>query len=43
MTDHNTFDKPDTVKVKNFSTLSVSGGNLVLTLPPMSVVTIELA
>jgi alpha-N-arabinofuranosidase len=43
MTDHNTFDKPDTVKVKDFSAVTVSGGNLILTLPPMSVVTVKLA
>ena len=43
MTDHNTFDKPDTVKVKDFSALPVFGGNLTLTLPPMSVATVELA
>jgi alpha-N-arabinofuranosidase len=43
MTDHNTFDKPNTVKVKDFGALPVFGGNLTLTLPPMSVVTVELA
>jgi alpha-N-arabinofuranosidase len=43
MTDHNTFDKPDIVKVKDFSAVAVSGGNLTLTLPPISVVTVKLA
>ncbi|MDR2418924.1 MAG: alpha-N-arabinofuranosidase [Treponema sp.] len=43
MTAHNTFDKPDTVKVKDFNTVSVSGGSLAVRLPPMSVVTVELA
>jgi alpha-N-arabinofuranosidase len=42
MTDHNTFDKPDVVKVNKFNGLSVSDGNLTVTLPPMSVVTVEL-
>ena len=43
MTAHNTFDKPDTVMVKDFSAASVSGGSLAVTLPPMSVLTLELA
>jgi alpha-N-arabinofuranosidase len=43
MADHNTFEKPDRVNIEDFSALSVSGGNLSLTLPPMSVVTVELA
>jgi alpha-N-arabinofuranosidase len=42
MTAHNTFDKPDTVKVGDFSSASVSRGSLAVTLPPMSVVTLEL-
>ncbi|MDR1398975.1 MAG: alpha-N-arabinofuranosidase [Treponema sp.] len=43
MTAHNTFDKPDTVTVKDYSGVSVSGGGLAVTLPPMSVVTLDLA
>ncbi|MDR2536886.1 MAG: alpha-N-arabinofuranosidase [Treponema sp.] len=43
MTAHNTFDKPDMVKVKDFNAVSVSGARLAVTLPPMSVVTLELA
>jgi alpha-N-arabinofuranosidase len=43
MADHNTFDKPDAVKVENFSAPPVSGRGLTVTLPPMSVVTLELA
>jgi alpha-N-arabinofuranosidase len=43
MTAHNTFDKPDAVAVENFSGASISGGRLAVTLPPMSVVTVELA
>ncbi|MDR1128661.1 MAG: alpha-N-arabinofuranosidase [Treponema sp.] len=40
---HNTFDKPDAVKAGDFDGASVSKGALVVTLPPMSVVTLELA
>jgi alpha-N-arabinofuranosidase len=40
---HNTFDKPDAVKAGDFGGASVSNGALVVTLPPMSVVTLELA
>ncbi|MDR2793873.1 MAG: alpha-N-arabinofuranosidase, partial [Treponema sp.] len=43
MTAHNTFDKPDTVTLKNFSGVTVDGARLALMLPPMSVVTVELA
>jgi alpha-N-arabinofuranosidase len=44
MTAHNTFDNPDTVKVRDFgAVLVVSSDVLVVTLPPMSVVTVELA
>jgi alpha-N-arabinofuranosidase len=43
MTAHNTFDKPDTVKAGDFGGASLSGGSLAVTLPPMSVVTLELA
>jgi alpha-N-arabinofuranosidase len=40
---HNTFEKPGAVALKLFNGATVSGGKLVLTLPPMSVVTVELA
>ncbi|MDR1324450.1 MAG: alpha-N-arabinofuranosidase [Treponema sp.] len=43
MTAHNTFDKPDVVAAKDFSGVSISGGSLGVMLPPMSVVTLELA
>jgi alpha-N-arabinofuranosidase len=43
MTAHNTFDRPDTVKIKDFNGASITGGGLVLTIPPMAVVTVELA
>jgi alpha-N-arabinofuranosidase len=43
MADHNTFDKPDVVAARDFSGLSISGGSLAVTLPPMSVATVELA
>jgi alpha-N-arabinofuranosidase len=42
MADHNTFDKPDAVKVKDFTAISVSGSTLALELPPKSVVMVEL-
>jgi alpha-N-arabinofuranosidase len=43
MTAHNTFDRPDLVRVKDFNAARISGGGLSVTLPPMSVVTLELA
>jgi alpha-N-arabinofuranosidase len=43
MTDHNTFDRPDVVKAEDFDAARVSGGRLFVALPPMSVVTLELA
>jgi alpha-N-arabinofuranosidase len=43
MTDHNTFDRPDVVKVKDFNAPRVSGGSLSTELPPMSVVSLELS
>jgi alpha-N-arabinofuranosidase len=43
MTDHNTFDRPDVVKAKDFNPPEVSGGGLSVELPPMSVVTLELS
>jgi alpha-N-arabinofuranosidase len=43
MTVHNTFDEPDVITVKDFSGAAVSGAALDVELPPMSVVTLELA
>jgi alpha-N-arabinofuranosidase len=43
MTDHNTFDKPDAVTLQKFSGAVMSGATLTVELPPMSVVTVELA
>jgi alpha-N-arabinofuranosidase len=43
MTAHNTFDKPDSVQTADFSGAAISGGILRVKLPPMSVVTVELA
>jgi alpha-N-arabinofuranosidase len=42
MNDHNTFDKPEVVRVKNFSGAAVSGSRLNVRLPPMSAATVEL-
>lgn len=39
---HNTFDAPDTVKPVAFTGAQVSGGTLSVTLPPKSVVVLEL-
>jgi alpha-N-arabinofuranosidase len=39
---HNTFEKPDTVQIAGFSGVAFSGGVLHITMPPMSVVTVEL-
>jgi alpha-N-arabinofuranosidase len=43
MQDHNTFEKPGTVKIAEFNGASVVPGGLELKLPPRSVVTLELA
>jgi alpha-N-arabinofuranosidase len=43
MGDHNTFEKPDTVKIADFNGASLVPGGLELKMPPMSVVTVELA
>jgi alpha-L-arabinofuranosidase len=43
MQDHNTFAKPDTVALKNFSGAKISGSAVNVELPPRSVVTLELA
>lgn len=40
--DHNTFDNPTKVKVKDFNGASLSNGNLSIILPPSSVVMLEL-
>jgi alpha-N-arabinofuranosidase len=41
-TDHNTFEKPDTVNLADFKGFSIAYGKLSATLPPKSAVTIEL-
>ena len=44
MTDHNTFEVNDKVKLRDFTgAVSEEGGKIKLSLPPMSVVTLELA
>jgi alpha-N-arabinofuranosidase len=43
MQDHNTFDRPDTVTLKNFSGAVISAGSLMVHLPSKSVVSLELA
>jgi alpha-N-arabinofuranosidase len=43
MQDHNTFTKPDTVTLKDFSGAKISGSVVNAELPPRSVVTLELA
>jgi alpha-N-arabinofuranosidase len=43
MRSHNTFDKPDAVKAGDFDGVRLTGGGLAVMLPPMSVVTLELA
>ncbi|GHU66311.1 hypothetical protein FACS1894123_12250 [Bacteroidia bacterium] len=42
LTDHNTFDKPNTVAVKDFKGAKLSKGSLSVTLPAKSVVMLEL-
>jgi alpha-N-arabinofuranosidase len=42
MQDHNTFDKPAAVTLRNFSGAAVESGKLAVELPPKSVVTVEL-
>ena len=41
--DHNTFEKPGTVKLSAFNGASLSNGKLMVNLPPKSVVTVELS
>jgi len=40
--DYNTFDKPNTVSVKDFNSAKLSGGKLNITLPSKSVVMLEI-
>jgi alpha-N-arabinofuranosidase len=42
MNAHNTFDAPETVKPAAFTGAQVNGGTLTVTLPPMSVVVLDL-
>jgi len=42
ITDHNTFDKPNTVYLKDFNDAKLSGGKLNITLPAKSVVLLEI-
>jgi alpha-N-arabinofuranosidase len=42
MQDHNTFEKPDTVTLKEFAGAVISGSKVILTMPSKSLVTIEL-
>jgi alpha-N-arabinofuranosidase len=42
MTSHNTFDAPATVSPKAFAGASLTGGTLSATLPPLSVVMLDL-
>jgi alpha-N-arabinofuranosidase len=41
LTDHNTFDKPNVVSVKEFKGVKLSKGTLSVTLPAKSVVLLE--
>ena len=40
--DHNTFDKPNTVGIKDFNDAKLSGGKLNITLPAKSVIMLEI-
>jgi alpha-N-arabinofuranosidase len=40
--DHNTFDKGNTVGINRFNDAVVTGAKVMVTLPPKSVVTLEL-
>jgi len=42
MNAHNTFERPDEVKPTNFSGFTQAGGSIDVTMPPMSVVVLEL-
>ena len=42
ITDHNTFDKPNTVSVKDFNDAKLSSGKLSISLPAKSVVMLEI-
>lgn len=41
-TDCNTFDAPDKIGIEDFKDFSANGGNITATLPPLSVVTLEI-
>jgi alpha-N-arabinofuranosidase len=42
MQDHNTFEKPGTVALKEFAGAAISGSKVILAMPPKSLVTLEL-
>ena len=42
MNAHNTFDQPDNVKPAEFNAFEVTGNGFITTLPPKSVVVLEL-
>ena len=42
MNAHNTFDRPDVVKPTDFSRFTQAGGSISVTMPPMSVVVLEM-
>lgn len=42
ITDHNTFESPETIKPKDFNGAKLNDGNLSLNIPPFSVVVLEL-
>ena len=41
LSDHNTFENPDLIKPKKFQDFKSSGENLSITIPPFSVVVLE--
>jgi alpha-N-arabinofuranosidase len=41
MHEHNTFDAPDVVKIKEFNDVKTDGGRLMFTIPPCSVMHLE--
>ncbi|MDR2534188.1 MAG: alpha-N-arabinofuranosidase [Tannerellaceae bacterium] len=43
LNDYNSFDKPEVVGVKDFGGAKLSGGRITITLPPKSVVMVEIA
>ena len=42
LNDYNSFDRPNTIGVKDFNGAKLSGGKLTVTLPPKSVVMVEI-